>query len=143
MQLTRYADYALRVLLYLGKKDGDVCPIRDISTAYGISHNHLTKVVHELGRAGFISSVRGRFGGVLLSRDAAQINLGDVFRAMEKQDGLAECGTCPIAGGCGLQNVLDEALAAFMGVLNRYSLRDMLDQSPHIEQMLDMLSANN
>ncbi len=139
MQLTRHADYALRVLLYLGKKGAEISSIRGISEAYGISHNHLMKVVHELGKAGYLSSVRGRYGGIRLSRPASTINIGEVLCKMERDFQLADCGSCRIAGGCGLQGVLDEAVAAFLGVFQRYSLQDLLDQSPQIEKMLKIM----
>tara|TARA_R110000772_G_scaffold172671_6_gene284533 strand:- start:1869 stop:2333 length:465 start_codon:yes stop_codon:yes gene_type:complete len=139
MQLTRHADYALRVLLYLGKQNDRICSIRNISEAYGISHNHLMKVVHELGKEGYLISVRGRYGGIRLSQPATEINIGDVLRKMEKDFQLVDCGSCRIGGGCGLQGVINEALAAFLGVFQRYSLQDLLDQSPQIEKMLQLM----
>jgi Rrf2 family nitric oxide-sensitive transcriptional repressor len=132
MRLTRYTDYALRVLLYLGARPGQVCAISEIARAYGISHNHLMKVVHELGKAGYVTSVRGRNGGILLARDPADIVVGTVIRDCEGRagsdaPGMFECGTCRIAPACRLTSVVDEALAAFFAVLARYTLADLLD----------------
>jgi Rrf2 family transcriptional regulator, nitric oxide-sensitive transcriptional repressor len=143
MQLTRHTDYALRVLLYVGQKNGQISSIREISEAYGISHNHLMKVVHELGKAGYLSSVRGRYGGVKLARPAQEINIGEVVRSMESDFELAACSSCKIGGGCGLQSVLAEALTAFLAVFCRYSLQDLLVLSPKIEIMLLSLSENS
>ena len=126
MRLTRYSDFALRVLLYLGARPGKVCAVSEIAKAYGVSQNHLTKVVHELGKAGYVASVRGRFGGVRLARPAAEINVGEVIRFTEDDFDLVECPTCVIAPACGLNLVLGEALEAFMAVLNRYTLADLL-----------------
>ena len=133
MRLTRYTDYAMRVLLYLGAQPDRVCSIPEMARAYGISQNHLMKVVHQLGRAGYVTGVRGRNGGVRLARPADAINVGAVIRQSETQPGaeglaLLDCPACPIAPACGLAGVVDEALAAFFAVLDRYTLADLLDR---------------
>jgi len=126
MKLTRYTDYALRVLLYLGARPERLCAISEMSRAYGISQNHLMKVVHDLGKAGFVTSTRGRLGGIRLARPPAGIIVGSVIRHTEDSFDLADCGGCIIAPACGLTGVLGEALAAFMAVLDSYTLEDML-----------------
>jgi Rrf2 family transcriptional regulator, nitric oxide-sensitive transcriptional repressor len=129
MRLTRYTDYALRTLLYLGLHGRDLASIGDIARAYGISENHLTKVVHHLGRLGFVETVRGRGGGLRLARAPEAIGIGEVVRRTEDDLALVDCFTatsCAIAGACGLQRALGEALAAFLGVLDRYTLADLL-----------------
>ncbi len=136
MRLTRYTDYALRVLLYLGARDGQVCAISEIATAYGISQNHLMKVVHDLGKAGYVKSVRGRFGGILLARPAAEIGVGAVVRQTEEGFELVDCATCVIAPACGLTGALGEALAAFMAVLDGYTLADLLAKRGAMRQLL-------
>lgn len=126
MRLTRYTDYALRVLLYLGAQPDRVCSIAEIARAYGISQNHLMKVAHDLGKAGYVEGVRGRSGGIRLAKPANRINVGAVVRHTEEGFELADCGTCVIAPACGLTGVLAEALTAFMAVLDRYTLADLL-----------------
>jgi Rrf2 family transcriptional regulator, nitric oxide-sensitive transcriptional repressor len=126
MRLTRYTDYALRVLLYLGAQPEKVSSISEIASAYGISQNHLMKVAHELGKAGYVEGVRGRSGGIRMARPADKINVGAVVRGTEEGFDLADCGSCVIAPACGLTGVLSEALAAFMAVLDRYTLADLL-----------------
>ncbi|MCJ8158640.1 Rrf2 family transcriptional regulator [Sphingomonas sp. LaA6.9] len=126
MRLTRYTDYAMRVLLYLGARPEQLCSIAEISRAYGISQNHLMKVVNDLVNAGYVTSVRGRFGGVRLGRPAMDINVGAVVRHTEDGFDLVDCGSCIIAPACGLTGALREALAAFMAVLDGYSLDDLL-----------------
>jgi Rrf2 family nitric oxide-sensitive transcriptional repressor len=126
MRLTRYTDYAMRVLLYLGAQPEKVCSIGEIARAYGISQNHLMKVAHDLGKAGYVEGVRGRSGGIRLARPAEKINVGAVVRGSEEGFELVECGSCVIAPACRLSGVLDEALAAFMAVLDRYTLADLL-----------------
>ena len=132
MRLTRYTDYALRVLTYLGlKRDDELATIKEIADRYGISENHLMKVVHRLGQAGFIDTVRGRQGGMKLARLPSEINIGEVVRHCEDDLRIVECfdsatSSCPIASACALPSILDEALAAFLAVLDRYSLTDLL-----------------
>ena len=127
MRLTRYTDYAMRVLLYVGaREDGRLTPISEISRAYGISQNHLMKVVNDLVNADYLESVRGRFGGVRLARPATAINVGAVVRHTEEGFDLVDCGGCIVAPACGLTGALAEALAAFMQVLDGYSLDDLL-----------------
>lgn len=132
MQLTRFSDYSLRALIYLGLNTGRRCTIREIAEAYAISENHLTKLIHHLGREGFVATTRGRNGGLELARPASEIGLGEVFRATEGNFHLVECfaagekNTCPIAGPCVLTHVLDAALQAFLDVLDRHTLEDLL-----------------
>lgn len=126
MRLTRYTDYAMRVLLYLARQPEQLVPIAGIARAYGISQNHLMKVVNDLVNAGYLESVRGRNGGVRLARPPSQINVGALVRHTEDDFDLVGCGACIIAPACGLTSVLDEALLAFLRVLDSYSLADVL-----------------
>lgn len=126
MRLTRYTDYAMRVLLYLAARPDRLSPISEIATAYGISQNHLMKVVNDLVNSGYLESVRGRSGGIRLARAASEINVGKLIRHTEEDFDLVDCGSCIIASACGLTSVLDEALGAFLAVLEGYSLADVL-----------------
>lgn len=126
MRLTRYTDYAMRVLLYLASQPDDrLSSIGEIARGYAISQNHLMKVVNDLVRAGYIESVRGRFGGIRLARHADTINVGQVVRHTEDDFDLVDCDGCVIAPACGLTGVLHEATSAFLAVLDRYSLTDV------------------
>lgn len=134
MKLTRYTDYALRVLLYLGARPDRLCSISEMAKAYNISQNHLMKVVHDLGKAGFVASQRGRRGGIQLARPPAEIRVGAVVRHTEEGFDLIDCGNCIIAPACGMTGVLRQALAAFMSVLDEHTLEDVL------AKRVDMLS---
>ena len=137
MRLTRYSDYAIRVLLYLGSQPDDrLCSIGDIARSYGISQNHLMKVVNDLVRAGYLESVRGRSGGIRLARAAAQINVGGVIGHTEGGFDLVDCGSCVIAPACGLTGALHEALAAFMAVLDGYTLEGLLARKMDLRALL-------
>ena len=126
MRLTRYTDYAMRVLLYLASQPDDrLSSIGEIARGYRISQNHLMKVVNDLVRAGYIESVRGRFGGIRLARHADTINVGQVVRHTEDDFDLVDCDGCVIAPACGLTGVLHEATLAFLAVLDSYSLADV------------------
>ncbi len=131
MQLTRYSDYSLRVLIYLALDPERLVTIDDIARSYDISKAHLTKVVHQLGLRGYVETVRGRGGGVRLARRPQEIRVGDVVRSTEENMALVECfepasSQCAIEAACGLRGVLQEALAAFLAVLDRYTLADLV-----------------
>lgn len=142
MRLTRYSDYAIRVLLYLGSQPDDrLSSIGDIARSYGISQNHLMKVVNDLVNAGYLESVRGRFGGIRLARAPEAINIGDVVRHTEDGFDLVDCANFIIAPACGLTGVLHEALAAFMQVLDRYTLADLRANRAGLWTILETKSA--
>ena len=142
MRFTRHTDYALRVLMFLGlKPQGDLATIKEISGRYAISENHLMKVVHRLGQNGLIETVRGRQGGIRLARAPGEIGIGDVVRRCEEDLRLVECfdpttNTCRIAAVCVLPMVLDEALAAFFAVLDRFTLADLLNSRQDLASVL-------
>ena len=136
MRLTRYTDYAIRVLLYLGTRPERLCSIAEIARAYGISQNHLMKVVNDLSNAGYVASVRGRFGGIRLGQPPEAINLGGVIRHTEDGFELVDCGSCLIASACGVTGALREATAAFLAVLDKYSLADMLGKKAALGLLL-------
>ena len=131
MQLSLHSDYALRVLIYLGTYPESTATTRQISDAYGISKHHLVRVVQTLGAHGYVEILPGRTGGVRLRIDPTEIRLGDVVRRTELNLDVVECfdastNTCPIIHSCGLKRLLMEALDAFVGSLNAYTLADIL-----------------
>jgi Rrf2 family nitric oxide-sensitive transcriptional repressor len=131
MQLSLHADYALRVLVYLGTYPDRVVSTQEISGAYGISKHHLVRVIHTLAKHGYVGIHTGRSGGVALAREPHLIHLGDVIRHAEPNLRLAECfhketNTCPIIRVCALKGMLNEALNTFLSTLNRYTVADVL-----------------
>lgn len=142
MKLTTYTDYTLRTLISLAIQAPRPTTIADIARTYRISEAHLTKVVHQLGIAGDIETVRGRGGGLRLKRPAEQINLGAVVRRTEPDLALVACfdGTdsCAIGPACVLQAALREALAAFLAVLDQYSLADLIAPRRRLTDLLGL-----
>jgi Rrf2 family nitric oxide-sensitive transcriptional repressor len=136
MRLTGYTDYSLRVLMYLGARPDRLASVAEISRAYGISQNHLMKVVNGLGRLGYVASSRGRTGGIRLAKPSDQISIGRVVRETEDGFDLVDCQRCVISSACGFASVLDEAMAAFMQVLDGYTLADLLNRRTNIAGIL-------
>ena len=130
MRLTSFSDYALRVLMYAATRGDRLITIEETADVYGISRAHLMKVANQLTRAGFLKATRGRTGGLALARRPDKIGLGDVVRATEPDFALVECFTagndCLITPRCRLKGVLREALVAFLGTLDRYTLADLI-----------------
>jgi Rrf2 family nitric oxide-sensitive transcriptional repressor len=139
MRLSRYTDYSMRVLIHLATHDdGHAASISTIATRYGISQNHLMKVVHDLGKAGFIKTTRGRSGGIRLARPASEIGVGDVIRHVEDGFDLVDCQSCLIAPACGLPNVLNEATRAFLAVLDKYTVSDLIARRPDLRTLFGL-----
>jgi len=133
MQLTKWTDYSLRVLMYCAANEGRATPVTvaEIVQAHGISRSHVMKVVMSLAALGYIATTRGRGGGLRLLAPAAATRVGDVVRHTETDFTLLECfdpvlNTCRLAGNCRLECVLHEAMARFLEVLDRVTLADLM-----------------
>jgi Rrf2 family nitric oxide-sensitive transcriptional repressor len=142
MNLTQYTDFSLRTLMFLAAAERS-STISEIAGAFGISRNHLVKVVHRLAKQGFIVSTRGKSGGIALARAPQNIRIGDVVRTMEPRFQMAECfapgiNHCPITPVCRLTGVLREAEAAFMAVLNGYTLHDVVSNREALREHLGL-----
>lgn len=140
MQLTLYTDYSLRVLIYLAAHPGRVAPVSEISAAHGVSTHHLAKVAKDLTGLGYVSTRRGRDGGLMLSRAPHAINVGELVHRLESHE-LLECfdrehSQCPLTGYCRLERALREARAAFFKVLDGYTLNDLVENAPQLVRLL-------
>ena len=141
MRLTVYTDYALRLLMYLAVKDDGLATISEVAASYGISKNHLMKVAHQLGVAGYVDTVRGRSGGLRLAKPVEAIGLGDVVRRTEPDMALVQCfkpvdAPCAIRPCCVLRGALEKAAAAFLDVLDGYSLADLVQPRSSLRSLL-------
>lgn len=140
MRLTDYTDYSLRTLMYLGLNRDRLVTIQDIADAYDISKSHLMKVVHQLGLAGLVETIRGRSGGLRLGQEPEQINLAEVIRRTEPDFTMVECfdraqNACVLAPSCELRNVLRQATEAYLEVLGRFTLADLLRDSRSLSKL--------
>lgn len=142
MKLTRFTDYSLRVLMHLGIRENGRVTIKEISASYGISHNHLMKVVSQLTRMGYLDARRGPGGGIELARIPSEICLADVIMDMEDDLNMlasycsdAECIIAPV---CKLKCILNEALTAYFDALRDYTLADLLKPKEKLSKMLGM-----
>ncbi|MFQ3789800.1 Rrf2 family transcriptional regulator [Halomonas sp. A29] len=143
MHLTRYTDYALRVLIYLAVKGEERATIHEIAESFGVSRNHLMKVVQDLSHRGYIITIRGKNGGMVLNRSPEEITLGALVRDTEHELGLVEClrdsNDCIITPACRLKPILNEALGAFLAVLDQYTLADMLGKrQPQLARLMQI-----
>lgn len=140
MQLDKFTDYALRVLMTLAVRAPDRVPTSAIAAGYGLSEHHLAKVATELARCGFVVSERGRGGGLTLARDAEQINIGAVVRALRGDTPVAECfaegSNCLILPACGLRGPLAAAQEAFFATLDGYTLLDVVKPKSDLAALL-------
>ena len=139
MQLTRHTDFSLRVLIYLSLKENEeLVTINEISEHFNILKNHLTKVVSHLSQQNFITTVRGKNGGIRLAQKPDKINLGNVIRAMEVNLEIIDCSKplCPLTGYCELKSILNEAQQSFLSTLDKYTLADLNNQAQQIKTLL-------
>jgi Rrf2 family nitric oxide-sensitive transcriptional repressor len=141
MKLTAFTDYSLRVLIYLAAQPRQRATIAQIATSFDVSENHLTKVVHLLGKNGWLANVRGKGGGLELAMPPELVPIGKVVRQTEGMAVPAECfleggGHCSIAGICRLSGVLDEAVKAFYAVLDKYTLAELVHNRESLAKVL-------
>ena len=145
MQLTRHTDYALRVLMYLSAQNKSMISVAEVAACYSISRNHLVKVVQGLTKHGFVITVRGKYGGMKLSRSANEISIGNVIRHMENNFNVVECfdrtaNTCAIDTTCKLKNILQSSVENFLRELDGISLAEVIN--PDLRSELVNLSNN-
>lgn len=154
MRLTIYSDYALRSLIFLAVHNkAQLVNISDIATAYDISKNHLTKVIHHLAKAGYIDSTRGKHGGICLAKLPEQINIGTLIRLTEQDFAIVAClnsptnsdmplidtkNHCVITPVCQLKGIFAKATNAFLAVLDNYTLADIVSNQDDLLYYLDL-----
>ncbi len=128
MRLTRFTDYALRVLLFVGRQRERTCTMSEIAAYYQISLEHLRKVVHRMAKLGYLNTSRGKGGGIILARNPATIRIGDVIVAMEEGMNIVDCHAmdCVLLPGGSLKTALDRGARAFVAAMNEFTLADLL-----------------
>jgi Rrf2 family transcriptional regulator, nitric oxide-sensitive transcriptional repressor len=143
MRLSAYSDYSLRVLMHAALRSPERVTVDEVAETFGISRHHLVKIVHDLGRNGYLQTQRGIGGGFTLSRAPEEIRLGDIVRLCEETDTVIDCmdeprRPCRLFPACRLKGVLDEAAAAFFAVLDGYTLADLVKQSAKMRTALQL-----
>jgi Rrf2 family nitric oxide-sensitive transcriptional repressor len=138
MKLSLFSDFSLRTLMYAALHDG-VFQLDEVTSAYGISHHHLAKVVQNLSKLGYLETRRGRGGGIRIGQAPEKIRIGRLVRECEDQPAFVECfdpatNTCPINGSCRLKGILGEAIGSFYRALDQYTLADLV-AGPHSRRM--------
>ncbi len=147
MRLTAYTDYALRVLMHVAMSKSELVRVSEIAGAFGISHNHLTKVVHHLGSRGFLSTQQGRNGGIRLARSTDQITVGQVVREFEPDFRLVECfdpdtSGCRIQRACVLKGAFGDALDLFLGRLDQTTIAELVNPRKKLQSLLKFPTVN-
>ena len=147
MRLTSYSDYSLRVLIYLASQEQSALTnIKEISEVYHISKNHLMKIVYNLGKLGYIETIRGRNGGLRLAKKPDEINVGELVRITEEDFYLVECfkddDNCVISPVCSLKFILNNALDAFLKVLDQYTIADFVENRVMLKAYFDSVKPN-
>ena len=145
MRLTRRSDYALRVLMWLAlRPSSPLATIDEVCAAVGVARGHMLKIVHQLGQLGYLETVRGHGGGMRLAPLAYQTTLGDLIRQLEPTLEPINCSQppCRLLPACRLRDVFQEAADAFLGVLDRYTLNDLVDQPAPLKQIFGLFSAD-
>lgn len=142
MQLTRFSDLSLRLLMYLASRDypmDAMVTARAVSTLFNVPYTHMVKVVHRLGQEGWITTTKGEGGGLRLSRSPKSIRIGDVLRCTEPEHALIDCFTqpCPLRGSCLLKDALDEGYTTFFAKMNEFTLADV-SASPILKRLVPL-----
>ncbi|MGL4475213.1 MAG: Rrf2 family transcriptional regulator [Shewanella sp.] len=144
MQLTRYTDYALRTLMYLAIEPNreELYRIAEITQVFDLSPNHVSKIIHNLGKLGYLHTVRGKNGGFKLAKAAEQINIGQLVRELEPTMNVIDCHqpACQLINACQLKGALAQAVKAFLTVLDHYNLQDMVSNRDQLVQLLPSLA---
>nr|WP_201279362.1 nitric oxide-sensing transcriptional repressor NsrR [Cedecea colo] len=138
VQLTSFTDYGLRALIYMASlPEGKMTSISEVTQVYGVSRNHMVKIINQLSRAGFVTAVRGKNGGIRLGRPAQLIRVGDVVRELEPIS-LVNCSSefCHITPACRLKEALAQAVQSFLAELDKHTLAELVDQNQSLYKLL-------
>ncbi|EIV2970898.1 nitric oxide-sensing transcriptional repressor NsrR [Cronobacter sakazakii] len=138
MQLTSFTDFGLRALIYMASlPEGRMTCISEVTEVYGVSRNHMVKIINQLSRAGYVTAVRGKNGGIRLGKPAATIRIGDVVRELEPLS-IVNCSSafCHITPACRLKQVLGDAVARFLQELDNYTLADLVQENQPLYKLL-------
>ena len=131
MYLSKFSDYAFRILIYLAKNQNKLCTVEELANNFQISEHHVKKIVHKLAKTEYITSIKGRNGGISLGMEPKNINLGEFLKITEDNLYIVECfceesNTCNLNKNCKFKRVIYDALSSFIDEFKNYSLEDIL-----------------
>ncbi|CAM4005834.1 nitric oxide-sensing transcriptional repressor NsrR [Xenorhabdus thuongxuanensis] len=136
MQLTSFTDYGLRALIYMASLPaGQMTSITEVTEVYGVSRNHMVKIINQLSHLGLVNAVRGKNGGISLGKPANEIRIGDVVRSLEPLS-LVDCSACQITPACRLKSILNQAVENFLEELDKHTVADMVKDNRPLYQLL-------
>ena len=138
MQLTSFTDYGLRALIYMASlPEGRMTSISEVTEVYGVSRNHMVKIINHLSRAGFVTAIRGKNGGIRLGKPAKDIGIRDVVRELEPLS-LVNCSSefCHVTAACRLKQALSKAVQSFLTELDNYTLADLVEENQPLYKLL-------
>ena len=143
MRLTQHSNYAMRLLMYCALKPEHPVRLAEIAEAYDISCHHLNKIAQRLTHVGVIQAIRGRNGGIRLAMEPKDINVGEVLRQTEENLTIVECfseesNTCPLISECKFRLLLQDALKAFLNVLDAHTLEDLVAHPDCLKGLLGL-----
>lgn len=133
MQLNKFTDYALRILMYVAPARELPYTIAELAARLHVSENHAMKIVHFMAKQDWLITTRGKGGGIRLHPNSLTLSLGQIVRILEHNDAVVECNDppCVLRNHCGLKGILDHALAAFYQHLDQYTLGMVVQPAPH------------
>lgn len=144
MQLTRYTDFGIRTLMYLAIQPDreELFRISEITEVFELSPNHVSKIVHHLGKLGYLQTIRGKSGGFRLGMSPKDINVGKLVRVLENSLAPIDCSKpyCRFTPSCQLKGVLADAVAAYLAVIDGYTLEDIVSNRDELKLLLPELS---
>ncbi|WP_394132960.1 Rrf2 family transcriptional regulator [Shewanella maritima] len=130
MKLTRYTDFGIRILMYVAVQHPreNLFRIAEVTEVFELSSNHVAKIIHHLGKLGYIDTIRGKSGGFKLAVEPEDINLGQLIRQLENSLAPIDCDEprCRFTTACKFKGVLGRAVAAYLAVLDEYTLADIV-----------------
>ena len=131
MQLSKFSDYSFRALIYLAQHRDQLCTVEELSMNLNTSEQHMKKVIHKLGKTPYVTSIKGRGGGLRLGCEPQEINLGEILKITEDNLNILECfnksAWCPrLSSGCKLKSITSDAVQKFIEEFSNYTLEDLL-----------------
>lgn len=128
MQLNKFADYALRILMYIAQPKEMPYTIAELANELQVSENHAMKIVHFMAKQDWLITTRGRGGGIRMNPLTLKIPLGQVVRILQQDSQVVQCNTppCVLRKNCGLKGILDDAVEQFYASLDQYTLSEVV-----------------